>query len=453
MGWVRPWRRQFATVFRRGLIVVGNVSFPLAVMFGVVGLIALESMVPPGVDPGRVGQPPLHGAAGERVQQAALQDHRRRHRAGGRFAPPRRSPSSATRSRSSRSTTRRGARTRSPRRAGSTRPRTTATTATAIFRLFYDTIKGGDFRSREANVYRLAQVSNEIIDQATAQGVPFAREYGGLLDNRSFGGAQVVAHVLRPRPDRPAAAARRLPGDDAPGRGGQGHAAHAHGDARRRRRRRRRARHRRPRPADRRGAVASPRTRSCSPPAATRTSFFLSHQREGVQRDRDLARAQARRGVREPVLHADPPDLHPAVRRDAVQADADERVAAQRRAHLGAAEGRRRPPAGPDPRGRARLLPRAPLPGVRQPRPARRRLARREGDDRRGPRRRAAPQRRLPRLRGRDRAPRRSRRSAPATGTCSRCTSGSRARTRTACRCASTPPRTTRWAACGSTTT
>ncbi len=61
----------------------------------------------------------------------------------------------------------------------------------SVFRLFYDTIKGGDFRSREANVYRLAEVSNEIIDQAVAQGVPFAREYGGLLDNRSFGGAQV----------------------------------------------------------------------------------------------------------------------------------------------------------------------------------------------------------------------------------------------------------------------
>ncbi|RMH15367.1 MAG: fumarate reductase/succinate dehydrogenase flavoprotein subunit [Acidobacteria bacterium] len=61
----------------------------------------------------------------------------------------------------------------------------------SIFRLFYDTVKGGDFRSREANVYRLAQVSVEIIDQCVAQGVPFAREYGGLLDNRSFGGAQV----------------------------------------------------------------------------------------------------------------------------------------------------------------------------------------------------------------------------------------------------------------------
>ncbi len=61
----------------------------------------------------------------------------------------------------------------------------------SVWRLFYDTIKGGDFRSREANVYRLAEVSNNIIDQCVAQGVPFAREYGGLLDNRSFGGAQV----------------------------------------------------------------------------------------------------------------------------------------------------------------------------------------------------------------------------------------------------------------------
>ena len=61
----------------------------------------------------------------------------------------------------------------------------------SVFRLFYDTIKGGDYRAREANVHRLAEVSNSIIDQCVAQGVPFAREYGGLLDNRSFGGAQV----------------------------------------------------------------------------------------------------------------------------------------------------------------------------------------------------------------------------------------------------------------------
>ncbi|MDH5609523.1 MAG: FAD-binding protein, partial [Cyclobacteriaceae bacterium] len=61
----------------------------------------------------------------------------------------------------------------------------------SVFRLFYDTIKGGDYRSREANVYRLAEVSVNIIDQCVAQGVPFARDYGGMLDNRSFGGAQV----------------------------------------------------------------------------------------------------------------------------------------------------------------------------------------------------------------------------------------------------------------------
>src|SRR6201995_678467 len=61
----------------------------------------------------------------------------------------------------------------------------------SVLRLFKDTVKGGDYRAREANVYRLAEVSTNIIDQCVAQGVPFAREYGGLLDNRSFGGVQV----------------------------------------------------------------------------------------------------------------------------------------------------------------------------------------------------------------------------------------------------------------------
>src|SRR6184192_1459951 len=61
----------------------------------------------------------------------------------------------------------------------------------SIYRLFYDTVKGGDFRARESNVYRLAEISVNIIDQCVAQGVPFAREYSGYLDNRSFGGAQV----------------------------------------------------------------------------------------------------------------------------------------------------------------------------------------------------------------------------------------------------------------------
>src|SRR5262245_36341014 len=64
----------------------------------------------------------------------------------------------------------------------------------SVWRLFYDTVKGGDFRSREANVYRLAQVSVNIIDQCVAQGVPFAREYGGTLANPPFGGPQVSGH-------------------------------------------------------------------------------------------------------------------------------------------------------------------------------------------------------------------------------------------------------------------
>ncbi len=87
----------------------------------------------------------------------------------------------------------------------------------SIYRLFYDTIKGGDYRAREANVYRLAQVSVDIIDQCVAQGVPFAREYGGLLDNRSLRRRAGVAHVLRAWSDRSAAAARCVPGADAAG--------------------------------------------------------------------------------------------------------------------------------------------------------------------------------------------------------------------------------------------
>jgi succinate dehydrogenase / fumarate reductase, flavoprotein subunit len=86
----------------------------------------------------------------------------------------------------------------SPRRAhsiaaqgGINAPKNYANDGDSIYRLFYDTVKGGDYRAREANVYRLAQVSGCIIDQCVAQGVPFAREYGGMLDNRSFGGAQV----------------------------------------------------------------------------------------------------------------------------------------------------------------------------------------------------------------------------------------------------------------------
>ncbi len=212
----------------------------------------------------------------------------------------------------------------------------------SIFRLFYDTIKGGDFRSREANVYRLAQVSNEIIDQATAQGVPFAREYGGLLDNRSFGGAQVSrTFYARGQTGQQLllGAYQAMMRQVAAGKVelhtrtemldvvvADGRAAGVvvrdllTGEVRIDVRPRGRARHRR-----------------------LLERLLPLDEREGLQRHRGLARAQARRGVREPLLHADPPDLHPAVRRHAVQAHADERVAAQRRAHLGADEGRRRP--------------------------------------------------------------------------------------------------------------
>ena len=79
----------------------------------------------------------------------------------------------------------------------------------SVQRLFYDTIKGGDYRSREANVYRLAEVSTKIIDQCVSQGVPFAREYGGLLANRSFGGAQ-VSRTLCERADRTTITSRCL---------------------------------------------------------------------------------------------------------------------------------------------------------------------------------------------------------------------------------------------------
>ncbi len=82
----------------------------------------------------------------------------------------------------------------------------------SVYRLFYDTIKGGDYRSREANVHRLAEVSVNIIDQCVAQGVPFAREYGGLLANRSFGGAQVSRTFYARGQTGPAAPARRLLG-------------------------------------------------------------------------------------------------------------------------------------------------------------------------------------------------------------------------------------------------
>ena len=88
----------------------------------------------------------------------------------------------------------------------------------SVYRLFYDTIKGGDYRSREANVYRLAEVSGNIIDQCVAQGVPFAREYGGTLSNRSFGGTQVQRTFYESQTSRTCRFRRRSSGDRFPNR-------------------------------------------------------------------------------------------------------------------------------------------------------------------------------------------------------------------------------------------
>ncbi len=142
----------------------------------------------------------------------------------------------------------------------------------SVYRLFYDTVKGGDYRSREANVYRLAQESVNIIDQCVAQGVPFAREYGGLLDNRVLRRRPGLADVLRPGPDRPAAAARRLPGAGPPDRPAAGHHAQPPRDARPRRRRRPGPRHRDARHGHRRDQARGRATPCCCAPAATATS-------------------------------------------------------------------------------------------------------------------------------------------------------------------------------------
>ena len=143
----------------------------------------------------------------------------------------------------------------------------------SVYRLFYDTVKGGDYRSREANVYRLAQLSVNIIDQCVAQGVPFAREYGGLLDNRSFGGAQVSRTFYARGQTGPAAAARRLSVADAAGaRRSAVKLFAAARDARPRRHRRQGARHHRPQPDRPARSSATPPTRSSWRPAATARS-------------------------------------------------------------------------------------------------------------------------------------------------------------------------------------
>ncbi len=183
-------------------------------------------------------------------------------------------------------------------------------------------------------------------------------------------------------------------------------------DARSRARRRQGARHRRAQPADRRARVAR-RRRRLPRHRRLRHGLLPVDQRRELERHGGVALLQARRAVRQPVLHADPSDLHPGVGRSPVEAHADEREPAQRRPRLGAEDGRRQAAAAADPRSRARLLPRAPLPELRQPRAPRRRLARRQVGLRRRPRRRRHRPRRLSRFRRRHPPRRRGHRARP----------------------------------------
>ena len=180
----------------------------------------------------------------------------------------------------------------------------------SIYRLFYDTVKGGDFRARESNVYRLAQVSVDIIDQCVAQGVPFAREYGGLLDNRSFGGAQVsrTFYARGQTGQQLLLGAYQALEQQVVAR--QRPHVHQDRDARRRRQGRQGLRHRHPRPGHRRDQLAlGPRRRAGHRRLLER--LLPVDQRHELQRHGGVAGAQEGRAVRQPVLHADPPDLHP----------------------------------------------------------------------------------------------------------------------------------------------
>ena len=212
-----------------------------------------------------------------------------------------------------------------------------------------------------------------------AQGVPFAREYGGLLANRSFGGALVSRTFYARGQTGPAAAARRLPGAGQGGSRGRRHGAAAARDARSGRGRRSGARRRRARPGVGRARGAPGATPWCWPPAATRTS--TSCRRTPRPRNATAIWRAHRRGAAfaNPVLRAVSPTCLPA--RGEHQAKLtlmSESLRNDGRA-LGAARAGRRPPGRRDPRGRARLLPRAPVSALRQPGAARPRLARGQG--------------------------------------------------------------------------
>ena len=390
----------------------------------------LDARNPERTDRAEVGAAQVRDEAGQPGQQAAVHGPRRRLRPGRRLGRRARWPSWATTSSASASRT-------SPRRAhsiaaqgGINAAKNYQNDGDSVYRLFYDTVKGGDFRAREANVYRLAELSVNIIDQCVAQGVPFAREYGGLLDNRSFGGAQVSRTFY------------------ARGQTGQQLLLGAYQALCRQIGLGKVEMHPRTEMLDlvvvdgrARGIVirdlVTGEIESHAGDAVVLATggygnvFYLSTNAKGCNVTATWRALQARRALRQPLLHADPPDLHPGHRRLPVEADADERVAAQRRPHLGAEDGRRHALARRRSPRRARLLPGAQVPELRQPGAARHRLARGQGGLRRGPRRRPGRPRRLPRLRRRHQAARQASHPPSATATCSTCTSGSPARTPT----------------------
>ena len=185
------------------------------------------------------------------------------------------------------------------------------------------------------------------------------------------------AHLLLPRADRPAAFARRLSGPVPPDRRGQNPDAPAHRNARSGRRQWPGSRHRHAQPRNRQNrGPRRRRRRACH--RRVRQRLLSLDQRRRLQRHRHLSRLQARRLLRQSLLHADSSDLHPRLRRTSIQADAHVRIAAQRRPHLGAEQEERHAASDADSGGRARLLSGAEISELRQPRPARHRLPRRQ---------------------------------------------------------------------------
>ncbi len=322
----------------------------------------------------------------------------------------------------------------------------------STWRLFYDTVKGGDYRSREANVYRLAELSVDIIDQAVAQGVPFAREYGGLLDNRTFGGAQVsrtfyargqtgqqlllgaYQALMRQVNEGTVDLRTRTEMLDLVVKDGRAvgivvrdmvtgevtsHSAHAVVLAT--------------------GGYSNAFYLSTNAMYCNTSATWRSHKRG--------------------ALFANPcfTQIHPTCIPQSEEFQSKLTLMSESLRNDGRVWVPKNPdetrPACTDPRGRARLLPRAQVPELRQPGPARRRQPQRQDRGRRGQGRRSAQERRLPRLRRQHQPPRRGRHPRALREPVRHVRADHRREPLPAARCGSTPRSTTRWAGCGSTTT